>query len=204
SSLFALFIGMFIIYNSFAIAVTQRRAEIGILRALGATRRQIRGLFLGESAVTGLLGSLGGLVFGTLIARGIAATVSGLINDVYGVAHLADEVAADPRLLAAALAIGMATSVAAAVIPARSAARVDPVQALQKGKYQILSAGENRMRRILALVLASCAALCALFGNHVAWVYLVYVLSVAAALLMAPALALWLARELRPRLKQLR
>ena len=116
SSLFALFIGMFIIYNSFAIAVTQRRAEIGILRALGATRRQIRGLFLGESAVTGLLGSLGGVVFGTLIARGIAATVSGLINDVYGVAHLADEVAAEPRLLAAALAIGVATSVAAAEI----------------------------------------------------------------------------------------
>ena len=61
SSLFALFIGMFIIYNSFAIAVTQRRSEIGILRALGATRGQIRRLFLGESAVTGLIGSLGGL-----------------------------------------------------------------------------------------------------------------------------------------------
>ena len=53
SSLFALFIGMFIIYNSFAIAVTQRRADIGILRALGATRAQIRSLFLVESAVLG-------------------------------------------------------------------------------------------------------------------------------------------------------
>src|SRR5438445_3258458 len=73
SSLFALFIGMFIIYNSFAIAVTQRRSEIGILRALGATRRQIRWLFLGESAVTGLIGSVAGLLFGILIARGIAA-----------------------------------------------------------------------------------------------------------------------------------
>ena len=70
SSAFALFIGMFIIYNAFAIAVTQRRSEIGVLRALGATRRQIRWLFLGESAVTGLIGSLGGLVFGVLIARG--------------------------------------------------------------------------------------------------------------------------------------
>ena len=52
---------MFIIYNSFAIAVTQRRSEIGILRALGATRGQIRRLFLGESAVTGLIGSLAGV-----------------------------------------------------------------------------------------------------------------------------------------------
>ena len=59
--MFALFIGMFIIYNSFAIAVTQRRSEIGILRALGATRGQIRTLFLGESAVTGLSDRSAGL-----------------------------------------------------------------------------------------------------------------------------------------------
>ena len=146
SSLFALFIGMFIIYNSFAIAVTQRRSEIGILRALGATRGQIRRLFLGESAITGLVGSLAGLGFGVLIARGVAASIGTLINDVYGVAQHADEVAADPKLLGAALAIGLATSVVAALIPARNAARVDPVQALQKGKYQVLSAGESRVR----------------------------------------------------------
>src|SRR3954466_16402358 len=96
SSLFALFIGMFIIYNSFAIAVTQRRSEIGILRALGATRGQIRWLFLGESAITGLIGSLGGLAFGVLIARGIAATIGGLIADVYGVAQHADETSTNP------------------------------------------------------------------------------------------------------------
>ena len=96
SSLFALFIGMFIIYNSFAIAVTQRRSEIGILRALGATRGQIRWLFLGESAITGVIGSLAGLGFGALIARGIAATIGTLISDVYGVAQHADEVAASP------------------------------------------------------------------------------------------------------------
>jgi putative ABC transport system permease protein len=81
SSLFALFIGMFIIYNSFAIAVTQRRAEIGILRALGATRAQIRWLFLGERGDR-VIGSLGGLVFGALIARGIAASIGTLISDV--------------------------------------------------------------------------------------------------------------------------
>src|SRR5262245_11352323 len=125
SSLFALFIGMFIIYNSFAIAVTQRRSEIGILRALGATRRQIRWLFLGESAVTGVIGSLVGLVFGVLIARGIAASIGTLISDVYGVAQKADDIATSPGLLALALGIGIATSIVAALIPARNAARVD-------------------------------------------------------------------------------
>src|SRR5262249_52964389 len=101
SSAFALFIGMFIIYNSFSIAVTQRRSEIGILRALGATRRQIRWLFLGESAVTGLIGSIGGAAFGLLIARGIAASIGALINDVYGVAQHTDDIATSPALLGA-------------------------------------------------------------------------------------------------------
>src|SRR5262249_37448491 len=111
SSLFTLVIGMFIIYNAFAIAVTERRSEIGILRALGATRRQVRWLFLGESAVTGLIGSLGGLAFGILIARGIAASIGSLISDVYGVAQRADGVTTSPRLPATALAIGICTRI---------------------------------------------------------------------------------------------
>src|SRR5262245_19583565 len=64
SSLFALIVGMFIIYNSFAIAVTHRRVEIGILRALGATRSQVQKLFLLESFLAGLLGSVIGAVVG--------------------------------------------------------------------------------------------------------------------------------------------
>ena len=64
SSAFALFIGMFIIYNSFAIAVSERRSEIGVLRAIGATRGQIRRLFLTESAVLGVVGSFLGLLAG--------------------------------------------------------------------------------------------------------------------------------------------
>jgi putative ABC transport system permease protein len=204
SSLFALFIGMFIIYNSFAIAVTQRRAEIGILRALGATRGQIRWLFLGESAVTGLIGSLGGLAFGVLIARAIAATVGSLINDVYGVGHLADEVAADPKLLGIALGIGIATSVVAALIPARNAARVDPVQALQKGKYQVLSAGENRLRVVLAALLGAVSIACLFYGGSRAVFYVGYMLAIVAALLLSPLLSLALARAIRPVLKWLR
>jgi putative ABC transport system permease protein len=201
SSLFALFIGMFIIYNSFAIAVTQRRSEIGILRALGATRGQIRWLFLGESAVTGLIGSLGGLVFGVLIARGIAASIGALISDVYGVAQHADELSTSPGLLVLALAIGIVTSIVAATIPARNAARVDPVQALQKGKYQVLSAGESRLRAILGLALAVVSIVCLNVGGSRPMFYAGYALAIVVALLISPLLSLALARTLRPLLK---
>jgi putative ABC transport system permease protein len=204
SSLFALFIGMFIIYNSFAIAVTQRRSEIGILRALGATRAQIRWLFLGESAVTGVIGSIGGALFGMLIARGIAASIGGLINDVYGVAQHAGEVSTSPALLAGALAIGVATSIVAALIPARNAARVDPVQALQKGKYQALSAAESRWRLVLALVAIGVAAGCVVFSNVGSTLYIGYVCVVVVALLLSPLLSVLLARALRPLLKSIR
>ena len=87
TSVFALFIGMFIIYNTFAIAVTQRRAEIGILRALGATRGQIRTLFLTESAITGLVGTLAGVAFGIAMARAMAGYIGGLLEEVYGIAQ---------------------------------------------------------------------------------------------------------------------
>jgi putative ABC transport system permease protein len=204
SSLFALFIGMFIIYNSFAIAVTQRRSEIGILRALGATRAQIRWLFLGESAVTGVIGSIGGLLFGMLIARGIAASIGSLINDVYGVAQRADDVSTSPALLATALAVGVATSIVAALIPARNAARVDPVQALQKGKYQALSPSESRWRIVLAAICAA-ASVGFLVFSQIRWAfYAGYVLTIAASLLLIPMLALGLARMLRPLLKAIR
>src|SRR5438874_8198275 len=140
SSYFALFIGMFIIYNSFAIAVAERRSGIGILRALGATRGQIRWLFLAESAVAGLVGSIAGLGFGMLIAKGIVVSIRTVITDVYGVTQTAEMVTASPMLLVAAVAIGIGTSIVGAAIPSAAAARVDPVRALQKGKYQVLSA----------------------------------------------------------------
>ena len=204
SSLFALFIGMFIIYNSFAIAVTQRRSEIGILRALGATRAQIRWLFLGESAVTGVIGSIGGVLFGMLIARGIAASIGTLINDVYGVAQRAGDVATRPALLVTALAIGVATSIVAALIPARNAARVDPVQALQKGKYQTLSIAESRWRVVLAAVACVVSAGCLVFSQVRAAFYVGYVLAVVVALLLSPMLSVALARALRPLVKAVR
>ena len=150
---------MFIIYNSFSIAVAQRRREIGILRALGASRGQIRTLFLVESGLSGLVGSVAGTgVRRAAVARPRAATSRRCIAGVYGLAERTTEIATEPWLMAAGLLMGVVTSVVAGFIPARNASRVDPIQALQKGRYQVLSAGENRIRRIAALILASASA----------------------------------------------
>ncbi len=204
SSVLALLIGLFIIYNSFAIAVAQRRAEIGILRALGASRSQIRMLFLGESAVAGLIGSALGVAAGVGLARGVSIYIGRLMQDVYGVGQNVGEAFISAKLMLASLAIGVATSMIGAWIPARAAARVDPVQALQKGKYQVLSAGENRVRRIVAACFAVLSADCLLFGSSNLIFYAGFALMILTAVLLAPTLALWLARLLRPMLGWLR
>ncbi len=204
TSLFALFIGMFIIYNTFAIAVTQRRSEIGILRALGAMRGQIRTLFLVESALTGLTGTMLGVLFGLLMARGMAGYIGGLLANVYGVAQSAGDITLAPRLVAAAIAMGLTTSLVAAVIPARSAAGVDPVKALQKGKYQSLSEGESRVRRNWAIACAAGSLAAFAFSRIGVVFYAGYIMAVLAAVLLSPAMSLWLSRALRPVLAWMR
>jgi putative ABC transport system permease protein len=203
SSLFAMFIGMFIIYNAFSIAVTERRAEIGILRALGATRWQIQRVFLVESAVAGAIGSLIGLAAGMLIARVIAIAVGTLIGSASGVPQSRGEVAIEPAFLGLAMGIGVITSIAAALVPARAAAAVDPVQALQKGTHQQLSAGESRTRAIAAALLMPLSLLCLVFGRSRPLFYASYLLIIVVAVLLTPALCLSLARLIRPLLRLL-
>lgn len=198
TSVFALFIGMFIIYNTFAIAVAERRSEIGILRALGATRSQIRTLFLTESAISGLAGTALGVLFGIALARGMAGYIGGLLTEVYGVVQGSSDVQPEPWLLAAAVAMGLATSLVAAVLPARSAAAVDPVKALQKGRQQSLTASDNQARRRWALFCAVLSVTAFAFST-IGWIfYGGYLLAVLSAVLLAPALSLWFAKLLRP------
>ena len=205
TSLFALFIGMFIIFNTFSIAVTQRRSEIGILRALGATGGQIRTLFLLESAVLGIVGSIAGIAAGVALARGFAGSLGTVLEDIYGVAQRAEEVSADPALLASALAAGIVTSLIAAWIPSRNAARVDPVHALQKGRLQTISSGENRVRRVAAVLLAGGSVACVVAGGGSRPLfYLGYLLAIIAALLLTPTLAVLLSRAARPVLRFIR
>jgi putative ABC transport system permease protein len=198
SSLFALLVGMFIIYNSFATAVAERRAEIGILRALGASRGQIGRLFLAESFLTGLVGSALGVVAGVALARGFAVTVGAIVSDAFGLPQEAGSEPVSPILLVTAMAIGVVTSMAAALVPALAAARVDPVEALQKGTFQRLSPVEHRARIVAGLFCGVTAAVCLIPDASRPVFYVSYLTVTLGMLLLAAPLAALLARLLRP------
>ncbi len=204
TSLFALLIGVFLIYNSFSIAITQRRTEIGILRALGASRGKVLAMFIGESALAGVVASAIGIWAGLLLARGVSPFLSYLVREVYGNAQVVEEIAWDWTLIAIAMAIGIGVSIAGGWLPARAAASVDPVKALRKGETQVLGAGENRIRRWLAFVVTGASILALAMGSDDRVFYGGYLLSVLAMVLLAPSLSEWLARGLRPLLKWIR
>jgi putative ABC transport system permease protein len=91
-SYIAMLVGMYLIYNTVAISVVQRRPEVGTLRALGATRGQIFRTFMAEGALFGVFGSLLGLVLGAVLAQLSVGAVSRTVDTMYVASH-ADHVA---------------------------------------------------------------------------------------------------------------
>jgi putative ABC transport system permease protein len=160
SSIMALLVGLFLIFNAFSVSVTQRRTQIGILRALGVTRAQIQSLFLGESLLLGLVGSVVGVTAGMFLGRAMILFMASVVEKAYGVRIFVDKLHIDPQWTALSVALGMGTSLVGAYLPARAAARVDPVLALQKGKFQIMFLGKNRHRTwVGGLLLVICVGL---------------------------------------------
>src|SRR5581483_2973485 len=131
----ALLVGMYLIYNTVAISVVQRRPEIGTVRALGATRAAVFGTFAAEGALVGTLGSLLGLGLGALLARGAVDAVARTVNTIYVGTH-ADRVVYDPVLFVKALVLGVAASVAAAAFPALDAAATPPAIAMRAQGFE--------------------------------------------------------------------
>ena len=203
ASIFALIVGLFLIQNTLVVAVAQRRGEIGILRALGATKSQIRNLFLMESGCIGLAGSLAGAAVGAglsgLAARYVAASLAGLL----GVIGQPARGGVEPLVLAGAMAAGVAWSVLAAVFPASAAARADPVRALQKGRYEMVPLEERRTRRMLACAAIAVAAVL-LAGRFENWLVVSYVLAALALVFLTPELCSAVVRLLRPLLVRMR
>jgi putative ABC transport system permease protein len=204
SSAFALVVAMFIIYSSFSVAVIQRRKEIGILRALGATRGQIATLFLGESAMGGLIGSAAGLLAGYAASRTVARAMAGIVQGVYGALQDGTTVTPSAALVVLTIAIGILTSVVAAGVPARDAAKVNPIQALQKGNIHSLPARVSQGRVMAAFVAAAAGSILLSWSRSMEWFYAGYLCVILAALLLTPMLARALARLLRPVMRVVR
>ncbi|HWH45515.1 MAG TPA: FtsX-like permease family protein [Thermoleophilaceae bacterium] len=118
-----LFVGSFLIFNSFQITVLQRQRELGMLRTLGASRRQVRRLILREAIALGVLGTALGLGAGALIAVGLVALLGAIGFPVSGLAF------STPGLVAAAVG-GIAVTLLGALVPAVRAGRTSPIRAL--------------------------------------------------------------------------
>jgi putative ABC transport system permease protein len=122
---FILLVAVFVITNTFLISVTQRRRQLGIMRAIGGTRQQIATLVMTEAAVMGVLGTILGCALGVFIARYLNVAMGAIYETTLPPIQLTPT----PFILAAIFGIGM--SLAGAALPAFKAARLAPLDALR-------------------------------------------------------------------------
>ncbi|MFZ1219901.1 MAG: FtsX-like permease family protein [Chthoniobacterales bacterium] len=164
TSLVSLFVGMFLIYNTVSASVVRRQHEIGILRSLGATRGEVRMLFLAEAMVLGGIGAFLGLLGGLALARVLTSAVSATISSLYVLVSVRD-LALPPWLFALAWGAGVASVILSAWFPAQQAAKQRPVEALHGGtrieRSVLPSAGwlTGGLASVLAAALLSWLAL---------------------------------------------
>lgn len=143
----SLVVGSFLIVNTFSILVAQRSRELALLRALGASRRQVTWSVEVEALILGLLGSTIGLGLGVLLAMLLRVLFAWFGLDLSG-----QPLVFGPRTAVASYAVGVAVTMAAALLPALRTARIAPVQALRDD----IALPETSLRRRfqLGLVLA--------------------------------------------------
>jgi putative ABC transport system permease protein len=129
----ALVVGMFLVYITLAVSVTERRHEIGILRSLGATRPQILGLFLGEAALLGLVGTLLGIPLGLGLAEWSLGPMQRALQDVFLPMHAEHIDFSNIGLtVATAILAGLTASLLAALIPSMLAATEEPADVVRR------------------------------------------------------------------------
>ncbi|MEU1491319.1 FtsX-like permease family protein [Streptomyces sp. NPDC005776] len=121
----ALFVGVFLIANTFSMLVAQRTKELALLRAVGASRRQVKRSVLLEAAVVGLIASVVGFALGLGLAVGLRSAMS-----LIGGKIPAGPLVVAPLTVVAAFAVGVLITVLAAWLPARRAAKIPPVAAM--------------------------------------------------------------------------
>jgi putative ABC transport system permease protein len=124
----ALLVGAFMIFNTFSITVAQRTRENGLLRALGASRRQVLGSVILEALAVGVLASALGIAAGFAVALGLKALLTAVGLDIP-----TTSLVFTPATAVISVVVGVGITVLAALSPARKAAKVAPIAAMQHG-----------------------------------------------------------------------
>lgn len=184
-------VGSFVIFNTFNVLVAQRRREVALLRAVGATRRQVLTGVLVEAAVLGLVSGLIGLALGV----GLAAGIRSLLETI-GVEVPTTSPAIQVRTVVVAMSVAILVTMGAAVAPAWAATRVSPMDALRDSVAASGSVGRRRRTAGWVLTAAGFAGLaaCAAVGDQ-RWLTVLATGTAFAGLVVAgPALARGMAR----------
>jgi putative ABC transport system permease protein len=152
----AVLVGAFLIFNTFAMLVAGRTRELGLLRALGASRTQVTLLVLAEGLVLGVVGATGGLAAGIGLAALLKQLISNFGVDLSGVALVID-----PTTPAIGYAVGIGVTVIAAYLPARRAAGIAPMTALREASAPAVPSLRRRTAIGTVLLAVAVAALTA-------------------------------------------
>ena len=123
----ALFVGTFIIYNTFQIVIAQRVRELALMRAIGSTRNQVLGAVLAEALVIGVIASVLGILAGAGLALALRAAL-----ESFGIALPGGGLTIQPRTVIVAMVVGVVVTVLSALAPARHASRIPPVAAMRQ------------------------------------------------------------------------
>ncbi|HEU5062735.1 MAG TPA: FtsX-like permease family protein [Solirubrobacterales bacterium] len=140
----AVFVGSFLIFNTFSITVAQRISEFGMLRTLGANRRQILTTVMVEAVAIGLLGALLGIAGGFLIAAAINA-----LFEAFGIDLPTTSLVMESRTVIVALLIGVFVTLVSSLVPALRSTRVPPIAALHA-----FAPAPTRRRRLVYLAIS--------------------------------------------------
>ncbi len=188
-SYIALIVGAFLIYNTISVSVVRRRAEIGIARALGASRMEVLLAFTGEAAVLGLAGAAIGVPLGRVMASGAVRLMGATVDALY-VSSRPGPIELSATSIFMALLAGIGVAIIAAYTPAREAAQVTPIQAMARGCREFLVRVHSSRDLVIAIALAAAAWAAAktpAVGGKPLFGYLATLLAIAAGTLAIPS-----------------
>ena len=155
-----LFVGMFLILNTFSILVAQRTQELGLFRALGASRGQVIRSVLIEAFVVGLIASTLGLVAGV----GVAALLRQVLQAQTG-AQLPGGLAVPPSAIVVSYVVGLVVTMLAALVPAVRASRTPPIAAMRDAATTERPLGKRAILGAVPTLLGAFLVGMALFGS---------------------------------------